>query len=548
VFAAVVGPSASRAAYFCVARFAGATQMGSRNLRFLAGAVLGLLANVAAVSFGFAQQAAAQGGVIKLNQGWSDDDRLQYYNAPQGSAAVPYDLYLNLEAADSADLFRSDKIAESYGMIPQPPNAKYNPDGLPVGIDHTKVASGQFKGEWAGITCAACHNGQLHYKGMKIQIDGGVNTGFDFSRFAQGLGDALAATAASPEKFDRLAARLNAGDATAKAELRTRLEKTSATLHYFNTISMAAPSPAGPARIDAVGEVHNYMIAAMGTPENWLPSLAPAKFPFVWSAPQSSWVQLEDVLAARRDIAETEPDIQNLVPLAALLANLGEYDEADRIYVEAIGGYRNVSPFPLAWACFQLGVLWGETTPERDHDRAAQWYRRAIDYLPMYVRARVHLAEIHIDCEELATAESLLMPAKASGDPEVNWRLAEVFAAQARPYEADRQREAARSAFETLLNRHELAFADHAAEFYLNAGANSKRAWELARINLANRPTLRAFELAHAAVSTVGNARLVSELAVRARARWGHIKAFAHSPLASIRSDSELTTSGASHD
>jgi len=39
--------------------------------------------------------------------------------------------------------------------------------------------------------------------------------------------------------------------------------------------------------------------------------------------------------------------------------------------------------------------------------------------------------------------------------------LAEVFAAQERPYEADRQREAARSAFETLLNRHELAFADH---------------------------------------------------------------------------------------
>jgi tetratricopeptide (TPR) repeat protein len=176
---------------------------------------------------------------------------------------------------------------------------------------------------------------------------------------------------------------------------------------------------------------------------------------------------LKEVLAARRDIAETAPDLQNLVPLAALLADLGEYDEADRIYVEAIGGYRNVSPFPLAWARFQFGVLWGETAPERDHDRAAQWYRRAIDYLPMYVRARVHLAEICIDCEELATAESLLMPARASGDPEVNWRLAEVLAAQERPYEADRQREAARSAFETLLNRHELAFADHAAEFYL---------------------------------------------------------------------------------
>jgi tetratricopeptide (TPR) repeat protein len=103
---------------------------------------------------------------------------------------------------------------------------------------------------------------------------------------------------------------------------------------------------------------------------------------------------LSEVLAARMEMARSVPDIQNLVPLGALFADIGEYEEADSAYARAIQSYRNASPFPLAWACFQLGVLWGETAPERDRKRAAQWYERAMEYLPMYVKARVHLAEI----------------------------------------------------------------------------------------------------------------------------------------------------------
>ena len=50
--------------------------------------------------------------------------------------------------------------------------------------------------------------------------------------------------------------------------------------------------------------------------------------------------------------------------LGALLADLREFTDADRIYRQALRGYRDVSPFPVAWVCFQLGVLWGELVPE----------------------------------------------------------------------------------------------------------------------------------------------------------------------------------------
>ena len=90
------------------------------------------------------------------------------------------------------------------------------------------------------------------------------------------------------------------------------------------------------------------------------------------------------------------------------------------------------------------------------------------------------------------------MPALSSRDPEVRWRLADVLIAQGRFEDAETQVEAARLGFEELLGRHLLAFADHAAEFYAGSGNDCRRALELARTNVANRPTRRAVKQTHA--------------------------------------------------
>ncbi|MGC4026558.1 MAG: hypothetical protein QM744_16305 [Mesorhizobium sp.] len=201
---------------------------------------------------------------------------------------------------------------------------------------------------------------------------------------------------------------------------------------------------------------------------------------------------MDSVLTARSEAAEASGRLEDLVPLGALLADMGRFDEADDVYKRALAAYDDVSPFPLAWTCFQLGMLWGELASEPDPSRATRWYRRALEYVSGYVKARVHLAEIVTEDGDLAEAEALLVPVLESGDPEVAWRLADVFAKQGKDEQAAAQLNAARVGFEALLARHPMAFADHAAEFYAGSGGSLARALELARANAANRPTRRA--------------------------------------------------------
>jgi hypothetical protein len=115
----------------------------------------------------------------------------------------------------------------------------------------------------------------------------------------------------------------------------------------------------------------------------------------------------------------------------------------------------------------------------------------------MYVKACVHLAEIYSSEGRLGEAEALLRRVIAIGDPEVEWRLGDVLAAQCEFEEAEARMKAAHTGFESLLDRHLLAFADHGAEFYAGSGGDLGRALELARVNADNRPTLRALEQAY---------------------------------------------------
>jgi len=207
---------------------------------------------------------------------------------------------------------------------------------------------------------------------------------------------------------------------------------------------------------------------------------------------QARGERLDAVLDARRRIAAASGRLEDQVPLGAVLADLERFTEANAVYHQAFYSHVGVSPFPLAWVSFQLGMLWGELVPQPDLNLAAHWYRRALGYLPSYVKARVHLAEVYASQGRPGEAQAVLRPALSSRDPEVRWVLADLLAADGEVERAQAQLDAARRGFETLLETHLLAFADHAAEFYAGSGNDLQRALELARVNVANRPTRRA--------------------------------------------------------
>ena len=213
---------------------------------------------------------------------------------------------------------------------------------------------------------------------------------------------------------------------------------------------------------------------------------------------QAGGLELDKVLDARRRIAAASGRLEDLIPLGAALADVERFAEADAVYRQALYSYDGVSPFPPAWVCFQLGILWGELVPVPDRHVAVHWYRRAIGFLPGYVKARVHLAEIYASQDRTSDAEALLLAALSSSEPEVRWRLADVLIVQGRVHEARAHLDAARFCFEKLLQKHLLAFADHAAEFYAGSGNDRQRALELAGANVANRQTRRAIRQADA--------------------------------------------------
>jgi hypothetical protein len=189
----------------------------------------------------------------------------------------------------------------------------------------------------------------------------------------------------------------------------------------------------------------------------------------------------EDVEAARAWGATT----------AALAAAAGDDDAAIAGFLEALRAPRDTSPFPAAWTYFQVGML--EQRGGR-LARARDYHRAAVERLPGYAAAAVHLAEVEAatgDAAQAVARMQVLLP--ASDDPDVPATLARLLGPD--DPQAARLRERARAGYAALEAKHPLAFADHAARFWL-ADGDAPRAWRLAQLNLANRETDESLALA----------------------------------------------------
>ena len=201
----------------------------------------------------------------------------------------------------------------------------------------------------------------------------------------------------------------------------------------------------------------------------------------------------DEALAIFQQAAERRADFASLGSLAALHAERGDVDTAERFFDESRSHYRRVTPFPLAQLDFRRAHMW---LGQGDLHRAHTWLSAAHRRLPGYAPAQGHLAEVEAALGDSESAIARLRPLTiSSDDPDYAGQLARILSEAGRAEEARVWRNEAAARYDELTARHVEAFADHAAEFWLEAGGNPERARRLAMRNLEVRQTPRAREL-----------------------------------------------------
>jgi tetratricopeptide (TPR) repeat protein len=213
----------------------------------------------------------------------------------------------------------------------------------------------------------------------------------------------------------------------------------------------------------------------------------------------------DEAFTLLRNAVERRADFASQAALASLYAERGELATAEHLFDESRGHYHGVSPFPVAQLDFQRALMW---IAHEDLPRARRWLAAAHRRLPDYAPAQGHLAEVEAALGEADTAIARLRPlTMTSDDPDYAAQLARILSEAGHVDEAREWHAEAATRYDELLSDHPEAFADHAAEFWLQTGADPHRALSLATINLEVRPTPRARELLSRATTAVDNAR-----------------------------------------
>ncbi len=189
-----------------------------------------------------------------LEQGWDAADSLWFYTTTQGSNLMPYDFFMVLEQPGKSELFRSDSNMNFYRYLPQKAT-RTNPDALPVGW----VKDGYQGKDYVGLTCAACHTGQVNYNGVGIRIDGGPAAS-DMETIMKDLAKALKHTFEDEETRGRFVKNVLArGNYKSESDILEDLKKFKQRLISYIDINRSDVAY-GYARLDAFGRIYNRVL------------------------------------------------------------------------------------------------------------------------------------------------------------------------------------------------------------------------------------------------------------------------------------------------
>jgi hypothetical protein len=224
---------------------------------------------------------ADYGSTTWATPNWAD--RKAWYTTTQGSHLVEYDVMLALERAGSEKPFADKEHLESFGFVYPSEGGLTASARLPIGmLKDRNAAEGR---DYAGLSCAACHTGEIRTNGKRILIDGGQSF-IEVEAFFGGLQKALAETTTNAEKKARFCTAL--GDASDKCNTRLRNAKERVDgIQSRNVLSVTG----GAGRMDAIGRILNEVFAGQLGGEKAQPVAVPVSIPHVWDASRLSCVQ-----------------------------------------------------------------------------------------------------------------------------------------------------------------------------------------------------------------------------------------------------------------
>jgi tetratricopeptide (TPR) repeat protein len=265
-------------------------------------------------------------------------------------------------------------------------------------------------------------------------------------------------------------------------------------------------------RASALSAIHDFA-GAMGE----LDAIAPHNLAETVAVSQARGAILlatgrEDEAAKVLTVAPDAPP-DELAMRAGVEARLGHAAEAERLFELARTRYRDVSPIMWSWMDFERARAL-ELGGDRRSARA--YLEEAVKVLPSYAHASVHLAALELPDVALRQLQAL---AKTSDDPDVLAAQGDALRRAGKADEAKAMAARAAARYAEVLARLPLAYADHAASFYLGMGGDPARALELAKRNADNRPTDEAIELWLTAAQAAGSHDATCAAAARALAR-----------------------------
>ncbi len=319
-------------------------------------------------------------GEVVIPQNWTCQERQEFWFTDQGSQIIPYSWFLHLEQPNSTEKFADATNLDGYRYLPQK-RTPLNPDALPIGFTKGTARNNpgfaRISEDWLGLTCAACHTGQVEFGERSYLIDGAPAMA-DFELMFVDLATALQRTAGDDRKFERFSSLVIAetklrgdGGTTDPAELRAQLSEIAELRAAWNARNRGTDEsgPYGHARLDAIGAIFNEVaVTGLGVPQNVRSADAPVSYPFIWDTPQHDKVQWNGSVANEglgslaRNVGEVLGVFGNLKIRGRRLLPKGHATSVD---IQGLGRLEE-----LAWKL--QSPRWEDTDlPEIDAEKAA---------------------------------------------------------------------------------------------------------------------------------------------------------------------------------